>query len=295
MLKVSKFGGSSVKEASAMVRCSNIIKADSSIKLAVISATYNSTNQLEKMANLSATNQQIEVEKMVELFFERHQKLAHDLGLVVDDEIRLIIAELRKNLDEVANKRMLSSDMMDEIYAIGERVSSLIFAAHLDKVLMTPVKLVDARDFIVTDETYKRARPLMKELEERVLAHIKPLIEKGILVVTQGFVGRTLSGKTTTLGREGSDYTGALFAWALNASELQIWTDVAGMYTADPNIDKTAIHIDTISYDKAYEMCAAGAKVLFPDTMRPVQERAIPIYVASTLDPEKPGTRIWNF
>lgn len=167
-------------------------------------------------------------------------------------------------------------------------MSSLIFVEIL-REFNTPSTWIDVRNIIATDSHFGKAVPNDHKTQENSTHILKPLIDRGELIITQGFIGRDEQGKTTTLGRGGSDYSAALLAEVLNAKDVLIWTDVAGIYTTDPRIVPNAKRIDTMSFSEAAEMATFGAKVLHPATLLPAVRSNIPVYVGSSKAPEAGG------
>ena len=170
-------------------------------------------------------------------------------------------------------------------------VSSKILAAYLREQNL-PAQWLDARDVILTDDIYREGWVQWEETQTRADRIAKPMVDKGGFVVTQGFIGSTSENNTTTLGREGSDYTAAIFSYCLNAESMSIWKDVPGVLTADPRLFENVTKLDELSYREAIEMTYYGAKVIHPKTIKPLQNKSIPLYVKSFIDPESSGTKI---
>lgn len=291
---VSKFGGSSVRDASAFIRSGNIIKETTDLKLVVVSATYDTTNQLEKLASLILANYE-EAFTHLDNIVARHLGIAKELDVLtsVEAEIISIANEIRLLAPSVAASEFVFDHHMDEIYAIGERISSVILCAYLQKSMpQKKVQLVDARDVIVTNTLFRKASPLIDEIKEKAKLYFTELQESNVLYVTQGFIGRSVCGQTTTLGREGSDFSAALFGEAISASDVYIWTDVEGVATCDPRVVKNAKFIESMSYEDAELMATHGAKVLFPRTLEPAKRSGINVYVKNSYDSIKKGTLI---
>ncbi len=310
-LIVSKFGGSSVKDASAMVRCGKIVAQNCLRKVVVISATYNTTNQLEEMyrqARLDLNESKLLLDKNR----DRHLRLAQDvLAYFKTDVLETVMADIEVLYQEAegllleANQGpkserlrrgsmdLAQQEIMAQLYSIGERLSSRIFFSYL-KHLMPERSLrhIDARSMIRTDSTFLEAKPKWDAIATKTEALIGDIAHKDEIVVTQGFIGMDEMGRTTILGREGSDYTATLLGHALKPSSVEIWTDVPGIFDVDPRILPSAHVIREMDYDDATLMASLGAKVLFDQTMAPVCNLGIPIYVASTLAPENGGTWI---
>lgn len=295
-MTVAKFGGSSVKDAEAMLRVCNIVDSKPEIKIVVISATQNTTNHLEAISRASRDQIEDERVKLVGELRDRHINIAK--GLYSANETLDKIGDLAKEADDLSliikEEKNIRPQIMDQLYSIGERMSSLI-VWDLCKLRMPEreVRFLDVRDVLVTDSNFLRAEPqvelIAKEISKEVLLGIK---DKNIMYVTQGFIGKDSNGHTTTLGREGSDYSAALLGEAINADLVQIWTDVAGVASVDPRLTPSAKFIDSISYDEATQLATLGAKVLFPTTLAPAKRKSIPVFVGSSLKPEQKGTMI---
>lgn len=286
---VAKFGGSSVKDSQAMRRCLNIVKNNSDIKVVILSATWNTTNQLEKLAQLAIEKKEADNSKLMQELIDKHSLLIKDLNLSSGLDKDLINSLQRVNRDFL-ERGEFSPELMDEMYSIGERWSSLIFSSLLKKELEANVVLVDSREIIKTDEQFQLANPLFDLINTKAQKILVPL--ENSLVVLQGFIGETLSGLTTTLGREGSDYSATIIGAAIGANEVQIWTDVDGIAKCDPRLVPSAEFLNEISYEDAALMANLGAKVLFPRTLEPVIEKEIPVRVLSTLKESPIGTLI---
>jgi len=280
---VSKFGGSSLCDAFAIKRCVDIICNDINHKVVVVSAIQNTTNQLESMAQLAIDSKQQSLAQWHDIY-DHHLGIASELGILTEFKIDL---KAKQTLNLIGKSEQITDMVMDEVYSWGERMSSLIMATYLD------VPCLDARIVLKTDHQHRAATPLVRETRQAASKVLLPQIwGSGDCVVTQGFVGGTLNGKTTTLGREGSDYSGALFAEAIRAAKCNIWTDVPGVATGDPKRVSNPCYIPTLSYKNATLMAHSGANVLFPRTLEPADRANISVHVRSSLNPDKPGTVI---
>ena len=294
MKLVAKFGGSSVKNAEAFRRCEQIIASNPDISVVVVSAVFNTTNDLEMIAGLGIRDQ-LGAELALEALMQRHIEICSELEL--DEITYTLIDAIKKDASNIIKKlsteKKMDLSLMDEMYSFGERLSSTILSSFLLKTIpeRTPTFL-DVRDVLVTDEHFGYALPQLDLIYERVNEIKESLFGK--LVITQGFIGKSQSGNTTTLGREGSDYSATLLAEALEVELVQIWTDVAGIATVDPKLIKTAQFIKEMSYEEAALLASNGAKILFPKTLAPIKRKNIPLVVKSTFEPELPGTKINN-
>ncbi len=292
---VSKFGGSSVRDAVAMLRCSQIIENNPEIKVVVISATQNTTNQLEFVAKAAALGDIDTLNNVTNEIISKHVNIAKELFTSPKEMLALeeLCGELKAIGKIIAEERAYSPKTMDQLYSIGERMSSLLIADLLRlRIPNKRIVLVDARKIIKTNSEFQKAEPQINLIAEHTKAEIMPSINDSVIFVTQGFIGEDLLGNTTTLGREGSDYSAALFGEAINAKLVQIWTDVPGVASSDPRKVENAKFIKTLSYDEATALATLGAKVLFPTTLLPTKRKDIPVFVGSSLNPEAGGTMI---
>jgi aspartate kinase len=292
---VAKFGGSSVKDAEAMLRCAVVIENNPQIQVVVISATQNTTNQLEFIAKASERGDETTLQSLIKEMVERHQKIANELFTSEEarTELAFLFEEIKFVSSEIVKTKNYTPAIMDQLYSLGERMSSLL-VSDLMKLRLAgrPVELLDARTVIKTNSEFQKAEPQIELIREKAELLLFEKLNKNTLFVTQGFIGKDLLGNTTTLGREGSDYTAALFGEALNASLVQIWTDVAGIASSDPRLVPEARFIPTLSYDEATSLASLGAKVLFPTTLLPTKRKDIPVFVGSSLNPSLGGTMI---
>lgn len=295
---VLKFGGTSVENSVAIEQAVEIVRsrADSS-PVVVVSALAGTTNALLAVAEQSAKGHLIGASRGVQMLRERHLAEAERL-LAGDGRCVDVAAELSANFDEVARLAeaisvfgYVTPRTTDAIAAFGELSASLLMAAVLTARGIR-AELVDARNVIVTDETFTEATPRPDAIAVRARESILPLLRAGHVVVLGGFIGRSRNGITTTLGRGGSDYTASLLGAALHAEAIEIWTDVDGMLTADPRVVKDARPIERIRFDEAAELASFGAKVLHPNTIAPAVRAGIPVYVLNSTRANETGTMI---
>nr|BDT27898.1 aspartate kinase [Bacteriovorax sp. HI3] len=292
---VAKFGGSSVKDAEAMLRCSNVVENNNDIRVVVISATQNTTNQLEFIARAGQRGDEDTLHSLINELIQRHSKIAHDLfsSEEIRKELDFLFDEIKFVGAEILKERHYTPKIMDQLYSLGERISSLLVSDLIRlRVPDRKVLFLDARNVIKTSSDFQKAEPQIDVIAEKARELVIPHLNAGGIVVTQGFIGKDLLGNTTTLGREGSDYSAALFGEAIDASLVQIWTDVAGIASSDPRLVKDAKFIPTLSYDEATALASLGAKVLFPTTLLPTKRKDIPVFVGSSIDPSLGGTTI---
>jgi aspartate kinase len=295
---VAKFGGSSVKDAEAMLRCANVIDDNNEIKIVVISATQNTTNQLEFIARAAQRGDEATLSSLLHELIQRHSQIAHELfsSEVVINELNVLFEEVKSLSSEILTARAFTPKVMDQLYSIGERMSSLLVYDLLRlRMPNKKVVLLDARKVIKTSSDFQKAEPQVDLITEKARTLIFPHLNPEGLIVTQGFIGMDLLDNTTTLGREGSDYSAALFGEAIDASLVQIWTDVPGIASSDPRLVKEAKFIPTLSYDEATALATLGAKVLFPTTLLPTKRKDIPVFVGSSINPAKGGTTVTSF
>lgn len=293
-MQIFKFGGASVKDAQGVKNLVRVLKTvDYKNTLIVISAMGKTTNALERVVhdyfqNKPALQSSLqEVKKfhntiMMELFDTDTSKIEpHPIFKKVD----ALFNELGNILK--SNKSPDYNFVYDQVVGFGELVSTTIVSAYLNEVSVKNT-WVDVRPLIKTDSYYRRANVDWEHTQKNIIKGIDP----SILNITQGFLGSDANNFTTTLGREGSDYTAAIFAYCLNAESVTIWKDVEGVLNADPRYFENARLLNNISYREAIELAFYGATVIHPKTLQPLQRKEIPLFVKSFLHPELPGTKI---
>ncbi len=292
---VMKFGGTSVESQDAIARVVNIVRSQEERRpIVVVSAMGKTTNRLLHAAREAAAGRRDQALTIVDELRAHH--LTHGLALAgaaaanLDRFIRTHfewLDELVKGLSVVGE---LSPRSMDAIASIGERLSSLVVTFALQSARIR-TQHVDARKVILTDDRFTQAQPLLDQTYSLLQEYVKPIAEDSV-VVMGGFIGATKDGQTTTLGRGGSDFSAALVGAGVDAEEIQIWTDVDGMLTADPRIVPGGHRVKSISFAEAAEMAYFGAKVLHPATVLPAFEKNIPVLILNSKRPEVQGTRI---
>jgi aspartate kinase len=295
---VVKFGGTSVGDAAAIERATEIVRGRLPRRpLVVVSALAGTTNTLLSIAEQAEKGQLIGALRGVEGLRERH--LTETTRLLGDEDVgRDVAAELSATFDELASLAEALSVLghmtprsLDAIASIGERLSShLIVAVLCERGI--PAQLIEAGDVMITDDRFTRAEPQPELIADAAQRIFRPLLAAGVTPVVGGFVGATTAGVVTTLGRGGSDYSAALFGAALRAEAIEIWTDVDGMLTADPRVVDDARLIEQIRFDEASELASFGAKVLHPSTIAPAVRIGIPVYIYNSRRPAGCGTRI---
>lgn len=285
---VLKFGGTSVEDATAFARVTEIVRSQvAAHPVIVVSALARVTDALVASVEAGTAHG-------LDLHFERHREIARQLlGAVAtkqfDEELVRARDEIARLLVSMRQDGAPRARIRDEVFAYGERLSSSLLAGVLAAAGL-PAIGVDARRCIVTDDAYGRATPDASETDRRCHAELDPLLAKGRIPVLGGYIASSASAVTTTLGRGGSDYTAALVGAALGATEIQIWTDVSGVLTADPRIVPGARTIPSLSYAEASELAYFGAKVLHPKTIQPALARKIPVRIVNSRAPKDPGT-----
>jgi aspartate kinase len=297
---VMKFGGSSVVDASAIERVVSIVSRECSrgpVPVVVVSALGGVTDRLLALAELARLGDvRGEVEDGVAALRRRHVDEAARLG--ADHDGALLLPAIDRHFDElrtalvtIRERREADPVLLDLIAAAGELLSSRLVAGAMAARGMGSA-WVDARDVIITNDSHMCALPLMEETAAAAVAAIVPHLSAGVVPVLGGFVGRTLSGVTSTLGRGGSDYSASLVGAAIHAAEIQIWTDVDGMLTADPRIVDDAEVVRHLSFAEAAELAYFGAKVLHPSTIFPAVSRNIAVRILNSHRPDAQGTLI---
>jgi aspartate kinase len=294
---VMKFGGTSVGDAAAIMRCAEIVRGRlPQAPLVVVSAMARVTDQLLKMARAAGEGDRKTALTLARELRERHYNTAGellgtalftqfhgDLGTEFED-----LEELLRGISAVGE---LTPRTTDHVASFGEVLSSKLvtaaFSAH-----RIESSLVDSRECIVTDDAFTRATPLLDETNARLNETVQPLLNQGRVPVMGGFVGATRGGVTTTIGRGGSDFSAAIIGAGMGAEKIEIWTDVDGMMTTDPNLCPDAHRIKVISFDEAAELAYFGAKVLHPATVLPAIQKNIPVYILNSRNPACEGTRI---
>ena len=289
-LTVAKFGGTSVADFQAMLRCANIIKNDTSNRLVVVSASAGVTNYLVRLSQqgVSVDEQKEIIENIRTIQLNITQHLSAPVEAELNQEIDSLLDELTQHA--LTQSLKFTSKTTDAILAFGEQLSSRIFAQVLQSIDVAG-EYFNVQQVMKTNSLHGKAVVDIKQLGELSAQILAPKLRHNV-IVTQGFIGQDSQGHTTTLGRGGSDYSAALLAEALNGDNLSIWTDVVGIFTTDPRITDQARAIKEISFGEAAEMATFGAKILHPATLIPAMRRNIPVFVGSSKEPEKGGTQI---
>ncbi len=296
-MKVFKFGGASVKDAAGVRNVAKILQKYKEEKiLVVVSAMGKTTNMLEKVAEVFY-HKNADVAEQIKPIREYHLSIMNELFSTenhpVFDLINNVFAELEWATDGEPTKGF--DFEYDQIVSIGEVIATRIVSAYLNETGLQN-RWLDARDYISTEETWRSAAVNWEATEKNVQQKLIPLFAEGKtkLAITQGFIGVTSENYTTTLGREGSDFTAAIFAYMLPAQDVTIWKDVPGVLNADPKWFDDTVLLDKISYRDAIELAWFGTSVIHPKTIQPLQNKGIPLYVKSFIEPEKTGTIVSN-
>nr|HMU05373.1 aspartate kinase [Saprospiraceae bacterium] len=291
-IKVFKFGGASVKDSEGFKNVGQILQKYSDEKIVVVvSAMGKTTNALEEVVK-SFYAQDGQTEALLLNIKSSHVALIQELfpvSQVVLDDINDAFVEIEWVLEEAPHEDY--DYTYDQIVSMGELLSSKILIHYLQHLKISS-KWLDVRDVILTDNTYRDARIQWDTTQSNAKLKIIPMLESANHIVTQGFIGTTSENFTTTLGREGSDYTAAILSYCLDADSMHIWKDVPGVLTGDPRIFDEVIKMPRISYNEAIEMTYYGAKVIHAKTIKPLQNKQIPLFVRPFLDPSSEGTVI---
>jgi aspartate kinase len=288
-MKIYKFGGASVKDANGIKNLVNILQLLGKDKtLIVVSAMGKTTNSLELVVKNYFENNE-ELQFSINEVLDYHLNILNDLFNEKNHPVYFETKEIIENLKIFLkrNKSPNYSFVYDQVVSFGEILSTKIISAYLNYINIES-NWVDARLFIKTDSKFRDAN-LKWELTQK---NITEKIDNSLLNITQGFISSDENNFTTTLGREGSDYSAAIFAYCLNAESVTIWKDVPGVLNADPRVFKNPRLLNKISYTEAIELAFYGASVIHPKTLQPLQKKEIPLYVKSFLKPEGSGTAI---
>jgi aspartate kinase len=294
-MKVFKFGGASVKDAEAVKNTAKIIRLYPGENLVVVvSAMGKTTNALEKLVHV-IFNERNDIANQIKVVEDFHYKIVNELfsdkGHKVYKELNALFSSLVKMVGEVEKANY--DYAYDQVVSFGELISTSIISNYM---LLEGIEneWLDARTFIKTDESYREGEVDWEPTTKLINKILKPLYKENEtrIVVTQGFIGGTDYSTTATLGREGSDYTASIIAYALNAEEVTIWKDVPGVLNADPKYFSLTEKLNNISYREAIELSYYGATIIHPKTIKPLQNKGIPLRVKSFVSPKEEGTLI---
>lgn len=293
-MRVFKFGGASIATPDSMKALLPIIKGEHSPVLLVVSALGKTTNALEKIVDAACAGNRVEALRLGEQLELGHLEYAR--GLLDDMHYIRATELLGRYFNELKRHIKLAEHSKydfsyDQVVCLGEIFSTIMFNSCLQQAGLN-AEWVDARTVIRTDDTYRDANVDWYFSRQQAQAAIGRKMKSGKIIVTQGFIGSTISGHSVTLGREGSDYTAAILAAMLQLESVTIWKDVPGLLNADPKMFADTVRIDVISYKEVIEMAFYGAQIIHPKTIKPLQNNNIPLYVKCFLDPKLPGTTI---
>lgn len=301
---IMKFGGSTVGTTTALTQVLRIVLAEQERwkrLLIVVSALEGVTDALIEAARLAQLSNRRGYRRIAATLRTRHMALAEHLPLgateraALQADIDRLLFDMLDTLQALADRRLNEDyerpEQFEAIVGVGEKLSARIVAALLRQNDLRGVAL-DATDLVVTDNVYGNATVNLPLTRERILSHMLPMLERRIIPVITGFIGSTVGGQPTTLGRGGSDYTASVLAACTNAQEVWIWTDVDGMMTTDPREVMNARVIPSLSYDEVAELAYFGARVLHPRMVGPLRERGIPLRVRNVFKPQEHGTLV---
>jgi len=297
-----KFGGSSVGTSTALTQVISIVlhehRQHDKLVL-IVSALDGVTDMLLEAAHLAQINNQRGYRRIAANLRTRHLSLV-DVLPFGGQERATLLADIDRLLFEMLDtcqsigsvtRETLPPDLSDTVAAVGERLAARIIAGLLRQNQLRSAA-VDGTDIIITDEVHGNATPNLALTRERVLLHLVPMLERDIIPVVTGYIGSTPKGKTTTIGRGGSDYTASILSVCLNANELWIWSDVDGMMSADPREIDSAHVIEELSYNEVAELAYFGARILHSRMVQPLKDRDIPLRVKNVYKPQVSGTRV---
>ncbi|HEX9164045.1 MAG TPA: lysine-sensitive aspartokinase 3 [Thermoanaerobaculia bacterium] len=296
---VIKFGGTSVGDALRVANAISIVEERRHLSpIVVVSALAGVTNELVAATEAARACDAERVAQIIAGVRQRHEDVALQLVQQKIDFFEAFTKQLDKHIDQIhtilrgiALLGEITARAKDKVVAIGEKLSSVLFAYSM-MMRAVPGEHVDSEEVVITDSRFGEASPLMDETRDAARRVLLPIVERNLIPVMGGFIGRTRDGATTTLGRGGSDYSAAIVGAAIGADEIQIWTDVDGMMTCDPRLIPGAKVIERISYVEAAELAWFGAKVLHPKTIAPAVEQNIPVRVLNTHNVASPGTLV---
>ncbi len=293
-MKVFKFGGASVKNAEAVKNVTKIVQSfENQNLLIVISAMGKTTNALEIIVDALCKRDKPTFNEKLEEIKSYHYSIADQLFSSYEEPIYNKLNDVFSTLEKRYNEEIPDNYNYeyDQIVSLGEVISTLIVEEYL-QFSGFKSKWLDARRLIRTNNTFRDAEIDWRRTEELISQNVLPVFESNNIIITQGFIGHTPELLTTTLGREGSDFTAGIFAYCLNAENVTIWKDVPGMLNADPKYFENTIKLDKISFHEAIELAYYGASVIHPKTLKPLQNKNISLFVKSFINPEADGTEI---
>ncbi len=292
---VMKFGGTSVGNIEAIRRVGKIIESRLERKpVVVVSAVSGITNKLVRLGQISADKNHVSAKEIIEEIRKVHAAIISELEIDDSTDIKKAFPEAIDYLTDLSDRLLRAGDLVkhlvDEMLSIGEFLSANIVSAYLRSIGIAS-QFADARELVSTDSRFGRAQVSREETQRNIKEKLIPVVSQGVPVI-QGFIGRDSFGRTTTLGRGGSDYSATYIGALVDAEAVEIWSDVDGILTADPSLVPNAKRIRKMSFQEAAELAYFGAKVLHPATLLPAIEKDIPVYVLNSMRPEDSGTKI---
>jgi bifunctional aspartokinase / homoserine dehydrogenase 1 len=293
-----KFGGTSLLGAERLLHAARIVREESQTRpvTAIVSAMKGVTDRLLRVGQWLEQGRNLQARREAESIAELHRITLEDLRLDAHEHER-VEEELALLADDLVHEAPLrgrveiNGALLDRLASFGERFAARLFAAALGKLEVSAVPVASS-DFVLTCDTFRDAQPQLEHTRRRGRDILLPLLEAGIVPVVTGFIGATQDGRITTLGRNSSDFSGALIAQVVDAEELVIWTDVDGIYTANPHESAEAKLLHELSYEEAHALAASGAKVLHPDVLPLAAQTEMTVWVRNTFKPNARGTRI---
>ena len=293
-----KFGGSSLLGAERLLHAARLVQEESRTRpvVAVVSAMKGVTDRLLHAGHLLGQGQNAQARKEAERVAELHRSTLAELQMApvehqrVEQELALLTGDLLHEAP-LRGRVQATGALLDRLASFGERYAARLFAGALGKIGVTSVPVASS-DFVLTCDTFRDAKPHLEHTRTRGREILLPLLEAEIVPVVTGFIGATQDGRITTLGRNSSDFSGALIAHVVDAEELVIWTDVDGIYTANPRESEEAKLLHELSYDEAHALAASGAKVLHPHVLPLAAQTEMTVWVRNTFKPQARGTRI---
>ena len=286
-MKIFKFGGASVKDAAGVRNLADIVRTQAQRAVIVVSAMGKTTNALERIVRAYVDQRPADLKSELRALRTYHETIMSELAGDFS-AVEQTMACLENLLTQAPTAPF--DETYDQIVSLGEVISTQIVSAYLIHTGI-PTRWADARLLIRTDALFREGRVQWEETNRLITEGISV----NLVTVTQGFIGQTAEGRTTTLGREGSDYTAAIFAYCLNAESVTIWKDVPGVLNADPKWFDDTVLLEKLTYQDAIELAYYGATVIHPKTIKPLQNKGIPLYVRSFVQPDARGTVIGNF
>jgi aspartate kinase len=293
---VMKFGGTSVGSAEAIARAGQIVSSRlPQSPVVVVSAVGHVTDLLVDIGRHAARQDRIKAYDLILTLLKKHRTLLQELELHEVAELRVLLTQVEEQLKKLCEVILQAGHMArhisDELLSLGEFLSAHLFSRYLCSRSIHAM-MVDSREVMITDSRFGQAQPQLEQSRPLAVKWIMPLLQRGVVPVLQGFVGRDGQGRTTTLGRGGSDWSATLLGAMLNAPAVEIWTDVDGVLTADPSLVTEARRIRVMTFQEAAELAYFGAKVLHPATLLPAVEKNIPVTVLNSKRPAESGTLI---